>query len=251
MTSKLGGGKMLRSQAREIIFNVLKFMRKEAQEGIKIPLKSVLLFKSGIKTGDYHGDMNHENYLKWLRNQLIPNLPPNSLVVLDNAPYHNVQHDRCPSSSAKKDIMKAWLDTGGVVYEQSDTKIELYAKIKRRKEPVIYEVDRLLAEHGHSTLRLPPYHPELNPIENIWGVMKNWVAANNVTFKLDNVKRLVEEKCENISSGVWKKACDRAKEVENNYINVELMTDNLEGEFIIALSSESDSSETDTKDEGE
>jgi transposase len=51
---------------------------------------ALLVFKSGLKTGDYHGDMNHENYFKWLRNQLIPNLPSNSVVVLDNASYHNI-----------------------------------------------------------------------------------------------------------------------------------------------------------------
>jgi transposase len=39
-------------------------------------------------------------------------------------------------------------------------------------------------------LRLPPYHPELNAIEKIWALVKNWVAANNVSFKLDDVEQL-------------------------------------------------------------
>ncbi|KAG8228629.1 hypothetical protein J437_LFUL008280 [Ladona fulva] len=79
------------------------------------------------------------------KNQLIPNLPPKSVVVIDNAPYHNVQLNRPPSSNAKKDTMKEWLDSKGQQYS----------------------INRDLAEHGQSVLRLPPYHPELNPIENI------------------------------------------------------------------------------------
>lgn len=45
---------MLQSQARELIFNVLKFLLNEALEGISIPLKSVELFlvKYGKKACD-------------------------------------------------------------------------------------------------------------------------------------------------------------------------------------------------------
>jgi hypothetical protein len=33
--------------------------------------------------------MNVTNYQKWLTEKLIPNLPPKSVLVVDNAPYHN------------------------------------------------------------------------------------------------------------------------------------------------------------------
>ena len=46
-------------------------------------------FKSHQTTGDYHSDMNYANYEKWLKERLIPNLPQNSVIVIDNAPYHN------------------------------------------------------------------------------------------------------------------------------------------------------------------
>ena len=54
----------------------------------------LLTFKSGCSTGDYHNDMNADNFTRWLREQLIPNLPDKSVVVLDNAAYHNIQIDR-------------------------------------------------------------------------------------------------------------------------------------------------------------
>ncbi|CAG9120289.1 unnamed protein product [Plutella xylostella] len=31
-----------------------------------------------------------------------------------------------------------------------------------------YKIDEILKENGHIVLRLPPYHPELNPIELVW-----------------------------------------------------------------------------------
>jgi transposase len=43
-------------------------------------------------------------------------------------------------------------------------------------------------------LRLPPYHPDLNPIELIWASVKEYVARKNVSFRLDAAMKLAEEK---------------------------------------------------------
>jgi len=40
---------------------------------------------------------------------------------------------------------------------------------------------------GHSVLRLPPYHCELNPIELAWAMVKTYVKQNNNTFNIDDV----------------------------------------------------------------
>jgi hypothetical protein len=34
--------------------------------------------------------MNFDNYERWLKKKLIPNLPPNSVLVVDNAAYHKI-----------------------------------------------------------------------------------------------------------------------------------------------------------------
>jgi hypothetical protein len=52
---------------------------------------SLLVFKTKSSTGDYHSQMNAENFQKWLREILIPKLQPHTVVVLDNAGYHNIQ----------------------------------------------------------------------------------------------------------------------------------------------------------------
>ena len=56
---------------------------------------AALVFKAHSATGDYHNEMNRDNFLKWLKEKLIPNLPERSVLVVDNAPYHNLQVDKC------------------------------------------------------------------------------------------------------------------------------------------------------------
>lgn len=51
----------------------------------------LLIFKYGVKPGDYQLDMNAENYGRWMDQKFVSNLPTNSVVVIDNVPYYNTQ----------------------------------------------------------------------------------------------------------------------------------------------------------------
>jgi hypothetical protein len=105
--------------------------------------------------------------------------------MLDNASYHNVQDDKPPSFGSKRVVIKVWLDTRGIRYPEGSTKVELFQLIKINKPTFqLFSNDTLLARYGHVALRLPPYHPELNPIEKMWSMVKNWVAMKNVSFQL-------------------------------------------------------------------
>ena len=42
------------------------------------------VFKAGSATGDYHGQMNNDQFEKWLRMKLIPNVPPKSVICTDD-----------------------------------------------------------------------------------------------------------------------------------------------------------------------
>jgi transposase len=111
----------------------------------------------------------------WLEQKLIPNLPPNSVIVLDNASYHNVQDDKPPTFSSKRNVMKVWLDTCVIRYQEGSTKVKLFQLIKINKEtnPNFNVIKHsLLARYGHVALRLLPYHPELNPIEKMRAMEK-------------------------------------------------------------------------------
>jgi transposase len=113
--------------------------------------------------------------IRWLEQKLIPNLPPNSVIMLDNASCHNVQDDKAPSFSSKRDVMKVWLDTRGIRYTEGSTKVELFQLIKINKSTFQkFSTDSLLARYGHVALRVPPYHSELNPTEKMWAVVTGW-----------------------------------------------------------------------------
>jgi hypothetical protein len=71
--------------------------------------------------------------IRWLEQKLIPNFPPNSVIVLDNASYHKVQDDKPPSFSSKRVVMKVWLDTRGNRYPEVPTKVELFQFAKINK----------------------------------------------------------------------------------------------------------------------
>ena len=62
-----------------------------------------LIFKSGQKLGNYYNDMDALNYEKWLGTQLIPNHLPSSVLVIDNAPYHNKLLNPAPNSNQQKE----------------------------------------------------------------------------------------------------------------------------------------------------
>ena len=61
-------------------------------------------FKSTRKTGDYHGQMNQAMFTKWFKEKLLPNIPARSLIIMDNAAYHNVlSPTSAPTPSCKKE----------------------------------------------------------------------------------------------------------------------------------------------------
>ena len=131
-----------------------------------------LVFKAKAKDNrDYHTEMNGKVFLEWVENQLIPALPPKSLLVLDNAPYHNIRTEEsiAPTSSSRKQDMKDWLQSRGIEYDEKALKPQLYDMIEENKPPPVYKADEMIRNAGHDTLRLPPYHCNLNPIEFVWG----------------------------------------------------------------------------------
>lgn len=165
--------------------------------------------------------------MKWVQTQLIPNLPENSVLVVDNAAYHNVLVEKNVTSGSKKSEMIHWLQEKNIQFDESLTKPELYDIIQQNKFrfPVRYKLDELMESHGHSVLRLPPYHPELNPIEKIWATVKNWVAVNNTTFKLADVETLTRQKFAEIGEEVWSNICRHVKTFEEELIQKERIFD--------------------------
>jgi transposase len=138
-----------------------------------------LVFQAKQRTGDYHGQMNSENFTKWFTEQLLPHIPPRSLIVMDNAPYHNeLAEDAFPTPKTRKAQLRQWLLTHHPPqYGEDMLKPELYQRCKQLCPPPPRRLDRLAEAAGHTIIRTPPYHPELQPIETVWALIKEYCAA--------------------------------------------------------------------------
>jgi transposase len=165
-----------------------------------------LVFRAGTVSGDYHGQMNADNFEKWLSEIVIPKLPPTSVLVMDNAPYHGRQVDKPPSASALKKEMIDWLERHGVQCDTSARKGVLYTIINSMKpKQKTFRVDKLLESHGHSVVRLPPYMCELSPIELVWAKLKRHVRSRNTTGDTSTIRieELVMEGLNVITATDW------------------------------------------------
>ena len=88
--------------------------------------------------------MNSEHFLEWFENQLCTHIPAGSLIVLDNASYHNTQTEKIPTKSSKKSDMQSWLSNHGIAHEDTDLKADLIAKITAAKPTKQFETDLII-----------------------------------------------------------------------------------------------------------
>jgi len=141
---------------------------------------SKLVFKASKKTGDYHTNMNWDNFSKWFQEKLLKNIPENSLIIMDNAPYHNVLVEEAfPKKSHSVKKMREWLSNNEIPWTKDMLKSELFDLCSRLAVKPEFLIDRIARKEGHSILRTPPYHPELQPIETCWAIVKNHVGQHN------------------------------------------------------------------------
>ena len=74
-----------------------------------------LVFQSKKATGDYHDEMNSDNFEEWFHDKLLCNVPCNSLIVMDNASYSR-RIEKVPTSNSRKGDMQDWLTSHGIEY---------------------------------------------------------------------------------------------------------------------------------------
>lgn len=89
------------------------------------------IFSSKTQLSDYHGEMNHENFLLWFENQLLKNLTKPSIIILDNAPYHSKMLDKIPNTSWNKAAIQEWLTNKNIPFTNVMFKTELLSIVAR------------------------------------------------------------------------------------------------------------------------
>lgn len=178
-----------------------------------------LVFKSSKKTGDYHGQMNAELFQKWFKEKLLPNIPSNSLIVMDNAAYHmTLSEHSAPTESCSKSKMKRWLELNKIFCDPNCLKAELVEIIKKVAPEPTYMIDEIAEKYGHEVVRTPPYHPELQPIEICWGVLKNEIARH-CDFTMKNLEKQLESAFNKVTAETCRKIIKRVREIEDKFWN--------------------------------
>ncbi|XP_055946985.1 uncharacterized protein LOC129980628 [Argiope bruennichi] len=186
---------------------------------------ALLVYKASTKSGDYHGQMNYENFKKWVLKKLLPNLQSNSVVCMDNTPYHTTVENPTPTMYSTK-------------------------KNSNRPQKIAYKIDNLIEKEGDEVIRLPPYHCNLNAIEFVWSSVKRIIKERNVTgdLSLDNLKSLLQTAITAVTSAEWAAHCKHVEKLENNYWEKDELLEDLVDElsFQIDTNDDSDSEETET-----
>ncbi|CAK1592032.1 unnamed protein product [Parnassius mnemosyne] len=202
---------------------------------------SLLIFEAKKNIEDYHQEMNADSFEKWFRG-VLPKLKPNSVVVMDNAPYHSRKLESLPKMSWTKPRILEWLTSKNISFEATMVKATLIDIVRQHKQEHCdkYVVDEMAAQHGIIVLRLPPYHCELNPIELVWAQAKGYVARNNKTFKMTEVKKLFEEGLQHITPEKWNSCVSHIIKKEDKMYGLDHMIDNVTDRFLINVT-ESDS----------
>lgn len=185
---------------------------------------ALMILKSDTNDETHNNGMSYNIFSIWMLENYLPNLPRNSVIVFDNASYHNAQAIRAPNvNSNKRDIMN-WLDDkGGVSYSPFMRKKELYSKVLELNEinNKKYKIDDIVENAGHVVLRLPPHHTELNPIENIWTLAKSSIRNQYLKNSNDDIVRLVIGEFLKITAKDWQNSIGRVHIIEKFYTNLD------------------------------
>lgn len=187
----------------------------------------LLCFESK-KTTDYHEEMDGNTFYNWMTN-ILPRLKENSVIVMDNAPYHSVKKEKIPNTSTRKADIIEWLQEKGQVIDRPMVIAELLDMVKQLK-PLYdnYLIADLVETHNRKILRLPPYHCELNPIELAWAFVKGHVKKNNTSYKLCDVKTLLMEGIKRVDeNNMWTNFIRHTTEEEEKFYNIDFIIDDM------------------------
>jgi transposase len=184
-----------------------------------------LTFKSTRKTGDYHGQMNQKMFTKWFQDMLLPNIPEGSLIIMDNAAYHNVlSAHSAPTVTCTKERIRSWLEQNNIPLKDDCLKAELVEILNKIAPTPTYDLDVIAAEHGHEILRTPPYHPELQPIETCWAVVKNQIART-CDFTMANLLTQLESAFNCITGKTCFSLIKKIRAVEDRFWKEDVLFD--------------------------
>ncbi|RKZ36084.1 MAG: hypothetical protein DRQ49_08365 [Gammaproteobacteria bacterium] len=93
-------------------------------------------------------------------------------------------------------------------------KPELYKKCRALCPKPKYILDTIAKNAGHTIIRTPQYHPELQPIEICWGVVKN-DCAKKCDYTISTLKIHLDDGFKQVTSVTLKEILQKVDEIED------------------------------------
>ncbi|KAG6945359.1 hypothetical protein JG688_00016592 [Phytophthora aleatoria] len=110
--------------------------------------------------------------------------PVHAIFIL-TASFHKRLTNPTPNKSWLKADIQTWLTERKNRWDKKDIMAQLLVRVKLHKPAPIYATQGIAAKFDHLVYFTPPCHPELQPIEMVWGLMENHLAGSSASSAKD------------------------------------------------------------------
>ncbi|POM63235.1 hypothetical protein PHPALM_27483 [Phytophthora palmivora] len=169
---------------------------------------------------DYHGNFNSELFEKWFE-ELCINLDTNygpCIIHMDGAGYHKRMTNEMPTSKSLRQWLENYLSKiANLVYNRAANRKVLCSLVKLNKPAPEYAANTIATNYFHTLYYTPPYHPTLQPIELIWGLVKNRIASDPPKSGADAVEKVLVGLTE-VKPAEWLVRFRHVQKIEDEYL---------------------------------
>jgi hypothetical protein len=122
-----------------------------------------------------------------------------------------------PKKGWKKNRILRWLLEHGIPWGTDTRSATLLRLAAATKTKTNYAANVIARKYGHLLFYTPPYHPELQPIEVVWGVVKNRIAVAPAKSMAD-LKTKLGASLNKVSCRKWVGAYRKVQQKEGEYM---------------------------------
>lgn len=176
-------------------------------------------------TDDYHGNVNGKVWLQHFEKvcQLLHAKGKKAVFCMDNAKYHKVA-DEDPLRTllfegralheAKVEHLRAYLNYFKIPFDPLLLRPALLKLVREKYQAPPPQSFAVASKYGHRILFTPPYWPQLQPIENVWGIVKRYVADHRHAgdYTVEATVPLLDAGFASVTPEIWEKTIVHAIE---------------------------------------
>ncbi len=137
-----------------------------------------------------------------------------------------------------KIVLQKWLSDHHIAFEDELLRTQLIDLINKYRPARIFKLDHMLqneltykARHIE-ILRTPQYHPELQPIEKCWGVMKQYMAQH-CDFTLNGLRKNLAVAWTKVTSETMDGIMEKVTHWENYHFEQDSLLDSVDDKYAL------------------